>query len=75
MAADLAQKGGQFGFADRLFSAALSAIQASLTASQTSVVSAVRTIRALLRACSMEEITLEGLAGSRSRKSTTLVAE
>ena len=47
-------------------------IQASLMLSQVSRVSAVRTMRALLRAVSIDEITLDGLPVSRSRKSETV---
>ena len=49
-----------------------SAIQASLMLSQVSRVSAVRTMRALLRAVSIDDITLDGLPVSRSRKSETV---
>ena len=44
-----------------------SAIQASLMLSQVSRVSAVRTMRALMRAVSIDDMTLDGLAVSRSR--------
>ncbi len=44
-------------------------IQHSLIASHVSRVSAVRTMRALLRPASMHDITLDGLARSRRRKS------
>ena len=40
--------------------------------SQVSRVSAVRTMRALLRAVSIDDITLDGLPVSRSRKSETV---
>lgn len=53
------------------FRAASSSIQASLTVSQTSRVKAVRTVRALLRALCITEITLAELVLSRSRKSMT----
>ena len=43
-------------------------------ASQVSRVSAVRTMRALLRAVSIDDMTLDGLAVSRSRKSETVAA-
>ncbi len=49
-------------------------IHAMLTASQASRVNAVRTIRAFCRAAVIEEITLDGLAGSHSRKWTTFSA-
>ena len=50
------------------------AIQASLMLSQVSRVRAVRTMRALLRAVSMDRMALDVLVGSRSRKSDTVSA-
>ena len=55
-----------------LASMRFSDIQASLMLSQVSRVSAVLTMRALLRAVSIDDIVLDGFEVSRSRKSETL---
>ena len=71
LALDLVEHLRQVALVDRLASMRFSAIQASLMLSQVSRVSAVRTMRALKRAVSIEDMTLDGLVVSRSRKSDT----